>query len=83
MTSKGQVTLPVSVRKRLGLRRGSRIVFFESDGEIRMLREEELEERFLVFDRRRKETRLTPKKLDALVEEAKKRVWKKHYAAGR
>ena len=57
-------------------------MFIESDGEIRMLLEEELEERFLVFDRRRKEAGLTPKKLDALVEEAKKRVWKKHYAAG-
>jgi len=83
VTSKGQVTLPASVRKRLGIRRGSRIVFLESGREIRLLREEELEERFSVFDRKRKEARLTPKRLETLVEEAKRRVWKKHHAAGR
>jgi len=82
VTSKGQVTLPASVRKKLGIRRGSRIVFLESGEEIRMLREEELEERFAIFDRRRKEARLTPARLEALVEEAKRRVWKRHHAAG-
>jgi antitoxin PrlF len=83
VTSKGQVTLPASVRKKLGIRRGSRIVFLESGEEIRMLREEELEERFSIFDRRRKEAKLTPARLEALVEEAKRRVWKRHHAAGR
>jgi len=80
VTSKGQVTLPASVRKRLGLRRGSRIVFLEVGGKVQVVREEELEEMFAVFDRLRRETRLTRAQLRAYVREAKARLWKRHYA---
>jgi AbrB family looped-hinge helix DNA binding protein len=83
VTSKGRVTLPASVRKKLGIRRGTRIVFLESGKEMRILREDELEERFSVFDRISRQTKLTPEKLQALVEDAKKRVWKRHLATGR
>ena len=29
VTSKGQVTLPASIRKKLGLRKGSKLIFLE------------------------------------------------------
>jgi antitoxin PrlF len=83
VTSKGQVTLPASVRKRLGLHQGSRIVFLESGEEVRVLREEDLERRFAVFDGRRKELGLTRDRLRALVKEAKDRLWTEHDAGRR
>jgi AbrB family looped-hinge helix DNA binding protein len=83
VTSKGQVTLPASVRRRLGLRKGSRIVFLESGEEVRVLREEDLERRFESFDRRRREMGLTRSRLGALVKEAKHRLRKEHDAGRR
>lgn len=32
ITSKGQITIPVEIRKKLHLKEGSKIVFFEKDG---------------------------------------------------
>lgn len=83
VTSKGQITLPVSVRKRLGLRKGSKIVFLEAGEEVRIFKEEDLERRFAVFDRMREDTRLTRRELRALVKEAKDRLWKEHFAGRR
>ena len=34
ITSKGQITIPVAIRKLLGLKDGSKVVFFEKDNEI-------------------------------------------------
>lgn len=34
VTRKGQVTIPVSVRKRLGLRQGDRVAFVDEDDRI-------------------------------------------------
>ncbi|MGH7822255.1 MAG: AbrB/MazE/SpoVT family DNA-binding domain-containing protein [Candidatus Binatia bacterium] len=34
VTRKGQVTIPAEVRKRLGLRRGDRVVFVEEDDRV-------------------------------------------------
>lgn len=79
VTSKGQVTLPSSVRNRLGLRKGSRIVFLEAGGEVRVVKEEDLERMFAVFDRKRKALRLTRDRLRTLVGEAKDRLWKDRY----
>lgn len=83
VTSKGQITLPVSVRKRLGLRKGSKIVFLEAGEEVRIFKEEDLERRFAVFDRMREDSRLTRRELRALVKEAKDRLWKEHFAGRR
>ncbi len=56
ITSKGQVTLPASIRKRMGLRKGSRIVFLEAETGVRLLREEDLERGFEAFDRMRRDS---------------------------
>jgi len=83
VTSKGQVTLPMSIRKKLRIRKGSRIVFLEGGTEIRVVREEDLERMFDVFERRGRELRLTRRRLGDLVKEAKDRLWKEHHAARR
>lgn len=80
VTSKGQVTLPASIRKRLGIREGSRIVFLEDEEGVRVLTEEALSRMFAVFDRMRKDAKVTRKDLHARVKEARRRLWKEHYA---
>lgn len=80
VTSKGQVTLPASIRRKLGLRKGSKLIFLEEGREVRLLAGEDLEKRFALFERRATETGLTPRRLSALVKEAKERLWREHYA---
>ncbi len=80
VTSKGQVTLPASIRRKLGLRKGSKLIFLEEGRDVRLLTGEDLERRFEVFEQRAKELSLTPQRLSALVKEAKDRLWKEHHA---
>ena len=40
LTSKGQVTIPAEVRKRLGLHPGDRVGFIIDGGEVRLVRKE-------------------------------------------
>ena len=37
MTSKGQITIPVAVRKQLKLQQGDKVVFIEDDQGVRIL----------------------------------------------
>lgn len=83
VTSKGQVTLPASIRKRLGIREGSRLVFLEDEEGVRVLTEEALERMFAVFDRMRKDAKLTRKTLHDRVKEARHRLWKERHAGRR
>jgi len=83
VTSKGQVTLPASVRRRMGIQEGSRLVFLEADGELRVLKEGEIDTIFKVFDDRRRELGLKRKDVERLVSEARERVWRRHYARRR
>ncbi len=82
VTSKGQVTLPVSIRKKLGLGKGSRLLFLEEGQEVRLIAGGDLERRFAVFEKRAEELGLTRDKVRALVKEAKERLWKEHHAGG-
>ena len=81
VTSKGQVTLPASSRRRLGLRKGSKLIFLEEEQGIRLVAGEDLEKRFALFERMAADTNLSPKRLSALVKEAKDRLWREHYAS--
>lgn len=83
VTSKGQVTLPVSVRKRLGLRRGSKLIFLNDGTEVRLIAGTDFERRFAVFERRAKEIGLTRRRLATLVREAKDRLWRERHAGRR
>ena len=37
MTSKGQVTIPVEIRKKLGIKNGDKVLFIEDAGRIYMM----------------------------------------------
>ena len=37
MTSKGQITIPVQIRKRLNLKEGDKIMFLERDGVVQIV----------------------------------------------
>jgi len=37
ITSKGQITIPVSIRKKLGVREGDKVLFVEDGGRVYML----------------------------------------------
>ena len=41
LTTKGQVTIPVELRKRLGLHPGDQVGFVVEDGEVRLVRREQ------------------------------------------
>ncbi len=82
VTSKGQVTLPASIRRKLGLRKGSRLIFLEEGKEVRLIAGDDLEKRLAVFERRAEELGLTRHEVRALVKEAKERLWKEHHARG-
>lgn len=34
VSSNGQITVPVEIRRRLGIKEGDKIIFFEKDGDI-------------------------------------------------
>ncbi|MEE9236937.1 MAG: AbrB/MazE/SpoVT family DNA-binding domain-containing protein [Thermoplasmata archaeon] len=82
VTSKGQVTLPASIRRKLGLRKGSRLIFLEEGKEVRLIAGDDLEKRFAVFERRAEERGLSRHEVRALVKEVKERLWKEHHARG-
>lgn len=42
LTSKGQLTLPISIRRQLGLFTGDKVAFVEKDGELMLVRAERL-----------------------------------------
>lgn len=37
VTSKGQITIPIAIRKALGLREGDKVLFLEQDGRVLMV----------------------------------------------
>ncbi len=82
VTSKGQITLPASIRRKLGLRKGSKLIFLEEGNDVRLIPGNDLEKRFAVFERRTEELGLTRKKVRFLVKEAKDGLWKEHHARG-
>lgn len=75
--------MPASLRRRYGIKEGSRLIFLAAGEEIRVLREEDLNQMFDVFDRMRRDARLTRRKLAALVEETRARLWRERRAGRR
>lgn len=37
VTSKGQITIPIAIRKILGLREGDKVLFVEKDGQVMLI----------------------------------------------
>jgi len=72
--------LPSRLRKKYGIGKGTRLVFLEAAGELRVIKEQDLDRMFSVFDRIRKATKVTRKELDTLVERVRARLWSERYA---
>ncbi len=72
--------MPARLRRKHGLRAGTRLVFVDAGHEIQILKEQDLSRSFAVFDGIRKDTKVTREVLEALVNRAKSRLWKERYA---
>jgi AbrB family looped-hinge helix DNA binding protein len=79
VTTAGQLTLPKKVRKAMGLQ-GHDYVEVALVGRAVVIRRLREEEEFLEsIGRKIKKTGLTRERLQQLIDEAKKEVWKKRY----
>ena len=67
LTSKGQVTIPAELRKRLGLRPGDRVGFVVEDGAVRLVRRESRVE--AAFGILKAETSVTDEDMEAAIRE--------------
>ena len=67
LTSKGQVTIPAELRKRLGLHPGDRVGFVVEDGAIRLVRRERRVE--AAFGILKGETSVTDEDMEAAIRE--------------
>ena len=83
ITSRGQVTIPIDIRKRLGVREGDKIIFFEDRGQIVVANAAKL-----AFANMREAFAGEAERLGlndeqdvvALVDEVRKQMWKERYA---
>ena len=75
ITSKGQVTIPMEVRKRFGLKEGERIVFTERNGEL--LVKPKIKNAIKELQNLRKTLpKLSREEIDEMIKESK-RAWSK------
>ena len=79
VTSVGQVTLPKEVRKKLGIGNKDYIIF-QKVGDTYFVRKVEVEEYLLEKIRKKvKKSGITREKLDEVMREVRKEVWRKTY----
>ena len=72
ITSKGQVTIPVEIRKRLGLSDGQLVIFELDNGSVRLF--PEIRHPFKELKALRAKVRFSRKEMNALLKESK-RAW--------
>jgi AbrB family looped-hinge helix DNA binding protein len=76
LTSAGQLTIPKSIRERLGLRAAS-LVVLEEVGDVVLLRRFEAEEETLKLLRRKfRKTGLTRARVNEIIERERAKLWK-------
>lgn len=76
LTSAGQLTIPKSIRERLGLRTASLIVL-EEVGDVVLLRRFEAEEETLKLLRKKlRKTGLTRARVNEIIERERAKLWK-------
>ena len=83
ITTKGQITIPVEIRRKLNLKEGDKIIFLEQDGRIYF------ENAALMAFTRIQESLTgeaekaginSPEEMNKLVKEIRKEMWDKKYA---
>ncbi len=83
ITSKGQITIPISIRKALGLKDGDKVVFFEQGGKVVMENSSMVALREIQKAFAEEAQRLGLKDEDdvtALVKEVRKEMWNERHA---
>ena len=80
VTSKGQVTIPLEIRKSEELGTGSSVVFVEVDGEIVMAKVSELKKLFSVFQKRAQKTGLSRARLLQETKTERKKSMQKYFS---
>lgn len=71
ITSKGQVTIPIEIRERFGLKEGEKIVFIERANEV-VIRPKVKDALKELIKLREKLPRITEKEIDEMIKESKK-----------
>lgn len=82
VTSKGQVTIPVGLREKAGLKKGS-YIYMKSLGDVVLMKRVEelgLEEISDILNRAAREKGLTKALLEKDVERIREKLWKERYA---
>lgn len=83
ITSKGQITIPIGIRKALGLKDGDKVVFFQQGGKVVMENSSLIALREIQQAFSGEAERLGLKDDDdvvALVKEVRKEMWEKRHA---
>lgn len=83
ITTKGQITIPIEIRKKLNLKEGDKIIFFEQDGRIYFENTA-----LLAFNRiqdamageAQKAGYNSPEEMNKFVKEIRKEMWEERYA---
>lgn len=83
ITSKGQITLPISIRRKLNLQDGGKVAFVEKDGAYTIVNPVSLAIKELQMDFEGEAERLglrTEDDVVALVKEVRKEMWEERHA---
>ena len=83
LTCKGQITLPINIRRQLNLQDGGKVAFIEKDGTYTIVNPVSLAIKELQKDFEGEAERLGPKSEEdvvALVKEVRKDRWEKNHA---
>lgn len=83
ITSRGQITIPIDIRKKLGVREGDKVVFFEDHGQIIVANAAKIAFANMREAFKGEAERLglkDEKDIIALVDEVRKDLWEERYA---
>ena len=82
ITAKGQVTIPLKIRKKLNLQKGDEILFVETEDGIMLKTASELKAMFGIARKIAKEYGVTKEELLAVAEEEREYIWKEKNDTG-
>jgi len=82
MTAKGQITIPLRIRKKLDLKKGDELLFIETEEGIMLKTAAEVREMFVISRKVAKDLGVTRKELLAVAEEEREYLWKENDGAG-
>ena len=82
ITAKGQVTIPLKIRKKLNLQKGDEILFVETEDGIMLKTASELKAIFGIARKIAKEYGVTKEELLAVAEEEREYIWKEKNDTG-